>query len=127
MWRYIRKLLISIIYIILPLYSKTFWLPNEQLKYNEVNQVIKELLRKKVNLRPCNLSLLKTDSFFKGFNWNDLIDFQLCPPYKPKVINWEGSLSTTKPFIDIMNENDVNKQKNWEEDVNFDQAWADEF
>lgn len=83
-------------------------------------------MRKKVNLRPCNLSILKTYSFFTGFNWNDLIDFQVCPPYKPKVKIWKGNLVTSTPFVDMMNENEI-RQNGWDEDVCYDQGWAEEF
>ena len=58
-----------------------------------VNSFIRCLLKKKVTERLCNLEMAKKHPFYKDFQWGDLIDFHLKPPYVPKV-------SALKPFGD---------------------------
>ena len=50
-----------------------------------VNSFIKCLLKKVVSKRICSFENLRKHYFFKGFNWEDLIDFQMIPPYVPKL------------------------------------------
>ena len=52
-------------------------------KFFVVNNFIDKLLVKKVNDRICNVSKLKKDPFFEGFDFDKLNDFQLEPPFKP--------------------------------------------
>ena len=59
------------------------------LPYNgeaNVNSFIKAVLNKKVSKRLSSLEATKKHSFFKGFNWDDLIDLQMKPPYIPESI-----------------------------------------
>ena len=51
-----------------------------------VNSFIRALLRKKVTERLCSLEQAKKHQFYKDFNWEDLVDFHLKPPFVPKII-----------------------------------------
>jgi hypothetical protein len=42
------------------------------------------MLNKKISGRMCNLNKIKETEFFENFEWNDLVDFKLKPPYTPK-------------------------------------------
>ena len=52
---------------------------------SSVNSFIMNLLKKNVSKRICNIENAKKHNFFKDFNWEDLIDFQMIPPYVPKL------------------------------------------
>ena len=102
-----------------------------------VNSFIKCLLRKKVNERLCNCDKAKKHPFYKDFNWGDLIDFRLTPPYVPKnVFNQEISAFKTK-YVDYLKEDAVvNKNKNngsllssFDDDgtLNYNKDWVNEF
>jgi hypothetical protein len=55
-------------------------------------------------LRVCNANVLKTTPFYKEFNWDDLIDFRLKPPYIPKELReWSNNLANlNNPFEEII-------------------------
>jgi hypothetical protein len=48
--------------------------------------------------------VLKTTPFYKEFNWDDLIDFRLKPPYIPKELReWSNNLANlNNPFEEII-------------------------
>ncbi len=52
---------------------------------SDILQLIYGLLNKKVNLRICSLEKAKKLNLFKDFNWDDLIEFNITPPYIPKT------------------------------------------
>ena len=58
---------------------------NKNVNNENVNNFLEKLLKKKVNERICNFSLLKEDVVFEKFEWDKLIDFQIVPPYVPQV------------------------------------------
>jgi len=68
---------------------------------------VKLLLRKKVKDRVCSLEVLKQDRFFQDFNWVNLIEMSIEPPYIPEnKVNIEKILENTKtPFINNINVN----------------------
>ena len=70
--------------------KKSLVFPYDSNQYKKINNFIKELLTKKVNERTCNVSKLKKNEFFKGFDFDKLNDFQLDPPFKPdkKVLSY---------------------------------------
>lgn len=58
--------------------------PNDTNKHSDLNAFIKLLLNKKVNYRVCSFSKLKATNFLNEFNWEDLLDFKIKPPYIPE-------------------------------------------
>ena len=62
-------------------------------------------MKKKVNERICNFSLLKEDVIYENLEWDKLIDFQIVPPYVPQVdtinINDKTYFERYKENIDI--------------------------
>ncbi len=70
-----------------------------------VNNFLEKLLKKKVNERICNFSLLKEDVIYENLEWDKLIDFQIVPPYVPQVdtinINDKTYFERYKENIDI--------------------------
>ena len=54
------------------------------------------LLDKKVNTRCCKVSTLKGTSFFKGFDWNKLLDFSIPPPFLPLEFPLDKSLLNSR-------------------------------
>jgi hypothetical protein len=70
----------------------------------EVNKVIELLLNKRVNQRICNFTNLKSLHFFRNFNWDDLLDCKIKPPYIPEVREWKSNLENCHYlFEDIIN------------------------
>ena len=74
--------------------------PYDSNQYKKVNNFIKELLAKKVNERTCNVSKLKKNEFFKGFDFDKLNDFQLDPPFKPDKKDLSYYLKDTKQLYE---------------------------
>ena len=100
-----------------------------------VNSFIKCLLKKIVSKRICNFESLKKHAFFKGFNWGDLIDFQMVPPYFPFIEKVDDFNSYKVKYLQFL-ENDklkntkiLNSLKPYDEDENltFENNWDEEF
>lgn len=68
--------------------------PDDSTKNAELNSFIKLLLNKKVNQRVCSFSKLKTTNFLADFNWEDLLDFKIKPPYIPECKDFVNNLSS---------------------------------
>jgi cGMP-dependent protein kinase len=101
-----------------------------------VNSFLKALLKKKVSKRLCSLDGAKKHSFFKDFNWGDLIDFQMKPPYIPKIPQLKNfeQCSQTKYLdhlkLDMIKKNqDDTLLSSYDDDgsINYPQNWVDEF
>ena len=112
--------------------TKNFICPNENSKTVSVNCFIKDLLNKKVNERECNVNNLMNKPFFEGFNFDELIDFKLAPPYKPrKVVNASQYLKEVCPYENILKDDDrhISKKKKHKEDYpdDYDPNCADVF
>jgi hypothetical protein len=100
-----------------------------------VNSFIKCLLKKVVSKRICSFEGLRKHSFFKGFNWGDLIDFQMVPPYLPYLEQLSDFKKYNIKYLTFL-ENDskknskiLNSLKPYDEDDNikFEINWDDEF
>ena len=101
--------------------------PSEEARYDKVNSFIKDVLKKKVNLRICSVNLLKGKPFFEGFEWDKLIEFKLQPPYVPEVQNMDGVLNDKhKPFTVHLQE-ETAKMKDKDKRCHYHDKWADEF
>ena len=102
-------------------------------KYSNVNYFIKVLLAKKINERLCNVSKLKQKSFFEGFDFNKLNDFQLEPPFKPIKNDLSKFLKNFEPYESIFkDEKETNsipkkKKKDEEEYSDYDPNWIEAF
>ena len=107
------------------------------LPYNgdpSVNSFIKAALNKKVSKRLSSLEAAKRHSFFKDFNWNDLIDLQLKPPYIPESVEIKNFEEYPMKYIDYLKKDRKKQQKGSiisayddENNNNFSKNWADEF
>ena len=75
-----------------------FSFPVDSEKYGKVNRFIKDLLTKKVNMRICNVSILKKRPFFDDFDWDKLNDFKLIPPYIPPHKDLSDQLTIENPY-----------------------------
>ena len=110
---------------------KDCFFPSDNVKYNHVNQFIKDLLTKKVNLRICNVSTLKGRHFFSDFDFEKLKDFKLKPPYLPSISDLSGYLSESNPYEDMVaQDNFVGSSKKDNDDYippGYNRHWADEF
>ena len=74
---------------------------------NDLIIFVKSLLNKKVNQRVCSFSKLKTYGFLNNYNWDDLIDFKLKPPYIPKIDDYNIQIPEFKKAF----ENQINVKK----------------
>ena len=99
-----------------------------------VNSFIKAALNKKVSKRLSSLEAAKRHSFFKDFNWNDLIDLQLKPPYIPESVEIKNFEEYPMKYIDYLKKDRKKQQKGSiisayddENNNNFTKNWADEF
>ena len=112
--------------------------PYDSNQYKKINNFIKELLTKKVNERTCNVSKLKKNEFFKGFDFDKLNDFQLDPPFKPDKKDLSCYLKDTKQLYEstFKEEKDYNlfsqKKNKKETEDNYDDSeyepnWVEAF
>lgn len=107
--------------------SKKVSFPVHDKKYNDVNKMIDNLLEKNPLIRPCNFSILKDYSLFKGYPWNKLIDFRLNPPLKPKAHDYKKDMNLLNPYELIINRA-VDKENLFVgNDHDKDRIWAEEF
>jgi len=100
-----------------------------------VCKLISSLLKKRVPERCCSLEMIKALQCFDDFKFNELIDLKLKAPFIPNTCTMiEQYLSNTK--IKYSSKLDTIKKKNSgasdeeikeDEDVEYDQNWADEF
>ena len=105
------------------------------LPYNgdpSVNSFIKAVLNKKVSKRLSSLEAAKKHPFYKDYNWNDLIDLQIKPPYIPESLEIKSFAEYPTRYVDYLKK-EKRKQRNsvasqYEDDDNsFSKNWADEF
>ena len=110
---------------------KEFTFPNDSEKYSKVNRYIKELLTKKVNMRICNVAVLKKKPFFCDFDWDRLNDFKLIPPYVPPHKDLSANLSIENSFEKYVSEDNNNhyskKDRNEVSPPGYDRRWAEVF
>ena len=99
-----------------------------------VNSFIKAALNKKVSKRLSSLEAAKRHSFFKDFNWNDLIDLQLKPPYIPESVEVKSFEEYPMKYVEYLKKDRKKQQKGSiisayddENNNNFTKNWADEF
>ena len=118
--------------------KKSLVFPYDSNQYKKINNFIKELLTKKVNERTCNVSKLKKNEFFKGFDFDKLNDFQLDPPFKPDKKDLSCYLKDTKQLYEstFKEEKDYNlfsQKKNKKEtednydDSDYEPNWVEAF
>ena len=86
-----------------------------------------------VSKRLSSLEAAKKHSFFKGFNWNDLIDLQLKPPYIPDTVELKSFEEYPVKYVEYLKrdkkqqKNSIVSQYNDENENIFSKNWADEF
>ena len=69
------------------MYSSGFNYPNNNSENIYINHLIDGLLCKKVEKRLCNISKIKKMKVFENFNWNELLNRSMKPPFIPEVPN----------------------------------------
>ena len=110
------------------------------LPYNgdkSVNNFIKAVLNKKVSKRLSSLEQAKKHEFFKEFNWDDLIDLQIKPPYIPESIEIKGFENYPEKYTEHLKKEKKKFKGNKvvsscyddeeEDNHGFKSNWADEF
>ena len=110
------------------------------LPYNgdkSVNSFIKAVLNKKVSKRLSSLEQAKKHIFFKDFNWDDLIDLQIKPPYIPESIEIKGFENYPEKYTEHLKKEKKKFKGNKvvsscyddeeEDNYGFKSNWADEF
>ena len=72
----------------------------------EFNHFIGTMLNKKPTNRLCTLQSIQSDRLYKGFKWNELMQFKLKPPYIPKqkvLKDIKSSLNNIRtPFLPLI-------------------------
>ena len=109
---------------------KDFFFPSENIKYANINNLISDLLTKKVNERICNVSILKQKAFFNDFDFDKLNDFKLTPPYIPNTSDLNSFLNQENLYEDMVSNDHLPiKKNNPKEELppGYDKNWADEF
>ena len=108
------------------------------LPYNgdkSVNSFIKAMLNKKVSQRLSSLEKAKKHEFFKNFNWDDLIDLQMKPPYIPECLELKSFDKYSEKYVTHLkkekskykNDKTVNSYYDEDDTFGFNSNWADEF
>ena len=132
--KYIKKFFISKKYNIYYLYRDLVF-QSENPKYNDIHELMKILLNKKVNMRVCKVSTLKGSNLFTGFDWNKLIDFSISPPYIPPEFPLDKSMLESRESFErkiVQDEQSSNAYKiehlrdDYEDDY-IESKWADNF
>ncbi len=75
--------------------------PPDTSKTSDLNILIKCILNKKLNHRVCSFNKLKSMPFFYDFNWDDLIDFKLNPPFIPEVEDMKKQMDKFTNYFDV--------------------------
>ena len=105
--------------------------PFEEEKFNNVNSFIRDLLTKKVNLRICNVSILKNKPFFENFDFEKLKDFKIEPPFIPSSSDLSDFLNQENPYENIVSQDNyvTNGKKDKDDYIppGYDKHWAEEF
>jgi cGMP-dependent protein kinase len=103
--------------------------PNDKEKNTQLNDFIDAMLNKQVHKRVCSFDKIKNMELFNFFDWDEMLQMQHEPPYKPN--SYDLSKINLKNFI-VNYENEVNSR------VDFRKAslsildpgnvtWAEEF
>ena len=75
---------------------------------HDINELIYNLLLKNPNKRYSNINIIKSNKFFKGFNWDLLFAKKIKPPFIPKIdnkFNKENLLNNYKTTFESYIEN----------------------
>ena len=99
-----------------------------------VNSFINCLLMKDIQKRVCNYENLRKHCFFKDFNWGDLIDFHLVPPYFPLMDNLGDFNKYNDKYLKVLGDlkkthltNNSLRPFDEDENLNFGNNWDQEF
>ncbi len=61
-----------------------------------------------MNHRVCSFSKLKATSFLADFNWEELLDFKIKPPYVPECDDYLKNMTTSlNPFEGVLRVNKI--------------------
>ena len=99
----------------------------------KIVKMIKSLLTKKVAERICSLEKAKELEAFENFNWDELLDFKIVPEYIPKKSKIKGFNEYRKKYLNYLEENKSNEVNSLfssyeeDEDIPYDEKWADVF
>ena len=102
----------------------------------KIIKMIKSLLTKKVAERICSLEKAKDLEAFENFNWDELLDFKIIPQYIPKKSNIKQFKDYRTKYINYLKHkeeaesNEDNKLLSSyedDEDIPYDENWADVF
>ena len=107
-----------------------FFFPSGSEVHENVNKFIKDLLTKKVNLRICNINILKRRAFFDKFDWDGLTDYKLKPPFIPPHKDLSDNLDKENPYENYVNQDSTHYVKKDAGDrypPGYDRRWAEEF
>ena len=94
-------------------------------KFNQLNSFLKIILAKNIMHRVCNYKLLKCHPFFQDFQFEQLLNHSIKPPFIPEIVNDIKNLTICnmslldyfkKDFID--NNNNINNLEKKEEYIN---------
>lgn len=109
----------------------------------EISELLGSLLRKDVWERLCDIDLLKKFRFFQDFDWNQLIDMKIKPPFIPQNIEKTehiiSKIQTKIRYIDYVkkteeynmsnNNSNIDEDEEEEEDLmeSYEANWAKDF
>ena len=90
-------------------------------KFNNINSFLKIILAKNILHRVCNYKLLKSHPFFQNFQFEQLLNHSIKPPFIPEIVNDIKNLticntSVLEYFqkdIDTDNANDLEKNEEY--------------
>ena len=89
------------------------------------------LLCKKVNQRECNISILKSKPFFQAFDFDQLNDFKITPPFLPPVLDLTQMVKKANTPYENYVSQDIYKNSNQKIEnglpTGYNRSWADEF
>lgn len=71
-------------------------------KDNDYRNLMTKMLTKDINKRLCKFDQIASHNWFKDFSFDELISFNMKPPYLPKIENKENKCKT-KPYLDYIN------------------------
>ena len=80
-------------------------------KFNDFNSFLKLILSKNIMHRVCNYQLLKSHPFFQGFQFENLINHSIKPPFVPDISNDNKNLSIRNCSVLDYFEKDIKNNK----------------
>ena len=96
-------------------------------KFNQLNSFLKIILAKNIMHRVCNYKLLKCHPFFQDFQFEQLLNHSIKPPFIPAIVNDIKNLTICNmSLLDYFKKNNIENDNNYTNDLEKNKEYANE-